>query len=89
VQSIKQECLDHFLVFGLRHLDHLSREYLAYYLTERPHQAKDNEPLIKPNRRRRDKKHFVPLDEQIVPLSDVRCKQRLGGLLNSYSRKAA
>lgn len=53
VQSIKQECLDHFLVFGLRHLNHLCQEYLAFYLSERPHQAKDNELLTRPKRRGR------------------------------------
>lgn len=31
VQSIKQECLDHFLVFGEAHLRRLVAEYLAYY----------------------------------------------------------
>jgi putative transposase len=25
VQSIKQECLDKFIVFGLEHIDHLNR----------------------------------------------------------------
>jgi putative transposase len=47
VQSIKQECLDYFVVFGLRHMDVLCREYLDYYHLERPHQAKENEPLVK------------------------------------------
>ena len=30
----------------------------------------------------------VSLDE-VVPLKDVRCRQRLGGVLKSYSRRAA
>lgn len=45
VQSIKQECLDHFTVFGTQHMDYLCREYLEYYHTERPHQGKENELL--------------------------------------------
>ena len=49
VQSIKQACLDHFLVFGLSHLEHLCNEYLAYYLAERPHQGRDNELLVRPS----------------------------------------
>src|SRR5262249_3475983 len=42
VQSIKQECLDHFLVFGEAHLRHLCVEYLAHYHQERPHQSLKN-----------------------------------------------
>jgi putative transposase len=89
VQSIGQECLDRFVIFGERHMDHLCAEYLAHYHEERPHQSLENEPLKKPKRRGRPKKHCGPLDEQVVPLLEVRCKQRLGGLLKSYSRKAA
>jgi len=29
------------------------------------------------------------VDDEIVPLGEVRCKQRLGGPFKSYSRKAA
>jgi putative transposase len=31
VQAIKQECLDHFIVFGERHLNHLVREYVVFH----------------------------------------------------------
>jgi putative transposase len=31
VQSVKQECLDHFVVFGETHLRHILSEYLIYY----------------------------------------------------------
>lgn len=45
VQTLQQECLDHFIVFGKKHLDHLVREYLIHYHTERPHQGVGNVPL--------------------------------------------
>ena len=45
VQSVKQECLQHFVVFGEEHLRYLVFEYLAHYNAERPHQGKDNLPL--------------------------------------------
>jgi putative transposase len=81
IQSMQQECLDHFIIMGTRHLDHLCSEYLAYYHEDRPHQSLDNRPIR--NRRR------VPLTDDVVPLRSIRCKSRLGGLLKSYSRKAA
>ena len=34
--SLKRECLNHFIVFGERHLNFLIREYLAYYHYETP-----------------------------------------------------
>ena len=36
------ECLDHFLVFGEKHLDYLVREYVEHYHTERRHQGLGN-----------------------------------------------
>lgn len=30
IQSIQQECLDHFVILGTKHFDHLCSEYLAY-----------------------------------------------------------
>ena len=89
IQSISTECLDRFVIFGERHMDHLCADYLAHYHEERPHQSLDNAPLKQPKQRGRPKIHHGPLNEQIVPLSDVRCKQRLGGLLKSYSCRAA
>jgi putative transposase len=40
IQTIQQECLDHFVVLGQRHFNHVVAEWLAHYHTERPHQAK-------------------------------------------------
>lgn len=79
VQSVKQECLDHFIIFGETHLRYLIHEYLAHYLAERPHQAKDNQPLT-----------GLPPPPTSPPAAvDVVCAERLGGLLKHYSRKAA
>ncbi|MGV3607188.1 MAG: integrase core domain-containing protein [Planctomycetaceae bacterium] len=87
VQSIGQECLDQFVIFGTGHLDHLCQEYLEHYHHERPHQALDNEPLIRPKPRGRPKDKNE--SKAVVRLKDIRCKERLGGLLKSYSRRAA
>ena len=80
VQSIKQECTDHFICFGEDHLRHLCTEYVAYYNAERPHQGKGNMPLKK-SRCRKWKETDLAKDVVSVP--------RLGGLLKSYHRRAA
>jgi len=89
IQTIQQECLDHFVILGERHFNYLVSEWLEHYHEERPHQSLSNAPLTQPKKRGRPKKQHRPIEEQIVPLADVLCKQRLGGLLKSYSRKAA
>src|SRR4051812_49343223 len=45
VQSIKQECLDHFVVLGEGHLRRIVREYVEYYQEEWPHQGLANKSL--------------------------------------------
>lgn len=81
-ETIQKECLDRFVIFGESHMDHVCKEYLEYYHTERPHQGQgiENELLI-------TKRMATPVDA--IPLDEVRCSERLGGLLKSYSRKAA
>ena len=80
VQSVRQECLDHFLVFGEDHLRYLLTEYVQHHNEERPHQGRNNEPLGGPPG------HAFPAT---LCISEVRCQERLGGLLKSYSRVAA
>jgi putative transposase len=86
VQTIKQECLDHFIVFGEAHMSLLCAEFGEHYHRERPHQGLDNELIQKPHSTTR-KKSGSSVDS--IRISDVRCQERLGGLLKSYSRKAA
>jgi putative transposase len=87
IQTIQQECLDHFVILGERHLNYLVSEWLEHYHKERPHQALGNEPLRKPTSRGHSKNNRAKAAN--VPMSEVRCRQRLGGLLKSYSGKAA
>ena len=68
------ECLNHFFVMDERHLDYLVKEYVDHYNSERPHQSKDNKPLIQ-----------LPTPAK----GEIECKQRLGGLLKHYFREAA
>ncbi|MGE0538531.1 MAG: integrase core domain-containing protein [Pirellulales bacterium] len=90
IQTLQQECLDYFIPIGRQHLDHLAAEAMIHYHDERPHQSLDNgllAPLPKPKSRRKAK--AKPPDETTIALSEVRCKQRLGGLLKHYYRQAA
>jgi putative transposase len=77
VQSVRQECLDHFVIFGERHLRYLLDDYLDYYHQERPHQSKGNAPLVQTS--------------TVGPQSidKVACRSRLGGQLKHNIRSAA
>jgi len=80
IQSLRRECLDHFIPIGLRHLDHLVSEYLEHYHLERPHQGLGNRLLG--DRQRAG--HDPPEDE-----GEVVCRVRLGGVLRHYERRSA
>jgi len=79
VQSIKSECINHFVVFGERHLEHLIREYERHYNTVRPHQGLGNVTIPAP----------PPATEVPLDPSEIECDSRLGGLLRHYHRRAA
>jgi len=39
VRTVRQECLDHLLIYGRRHLERVLRAYVAHYDEERPHRG--------------------------------------------------
>src|SRR5207302_9038088 len=39
VRTVRNECLDHLLIFGRRHLEQVLRAYLMHYNGERPHRS--------------------------------------------------
>jgi len=77
VQTIKGECLDHFLIFGEEHLRYLCSEFLVHYHQERPHQGVGNVLLT----------GEAPPEEAVLSIHDIVCECRLGGLLK-HSRRA-
>lgn len=93
IQTLQQECLNYFIVFGAQHMDHLVAEMVSHYHEERPHQAKENEllalatPNAKPSKVNRKKKRKSRSD--VIPVSQIECRQRLGGRLKHYYRRAA
>jgi putative transposase len=87
IGTLKRECLNHFVCFGLRHFDHIVQTYVGYYNRFRPHQGKDNRPLTA----RHDP---IPIRATESPpsaevIGAVHRHALLGGLLNRYERKAA
>jgi putative transposase len=84
IQTIKQECLHFFVVFGERNLNYLISEFVQHYHEERPHQGLDNERPVRKGYQRK-----TADEPSSVSPSAIGCKRRLGGLLKHYYRKAA
>ena len=76
VWTIKHECLNKMILFGENHVRYVVEEFVSHYHEDRPHQGLGNRRIIEPE--------TPPSTE-----GDVICRQRLGGLLRSYYRKAA
>jgi putative transposase len=93
VRSIKFECLRHFVFFGERHLRYVINQYMSHYHEERFHQGIGGQ-LIRPtfangNALTGDEGHCVSDEASHCVGSEIKCRSRLGGLLNFYYREAA
>ena len=80
VKTVRTECLDHFVIFGERHLRHLLKEFMGHYLTERYHQGIGSQ-IIRPK--------ASPSNDNNATSGAIGRVSHLGGLLNYYRRKAA
>ena len=76
VRSVKSECLAQIIPLGERHLWKAVKEYTDHYHFERNHQGLDNELIER------------PIAEPNMDAA-VDCRERLGGILNYYHRRAA
>jgi len=76
VRSIKHECLDRMIFFSEASLRHAINEYIDHYHEERNHQGLDSRIIH-------------PQFESPNAAGDIIRKERLGGLLSYYCRKAA
>ena len=76
IGSIKAECLGRMIFFGERSLKRAIAAYLEHYHAERNHQGIGNE-LIDPG------------EEVCSESGEIECRERLGGMLTYYHRKAA
>ncbi len=76
VRSIKHECLRHIVPLGERHLRAIVHEFVEHYHVERNHQGLDN---------------VIPFPSRgsYTAVGRIERRERLGGLLHFYGRKAA
>ena len=74
VRSIKEECLDRLVPLGEWHFRRAIAEYVEHYHRERNHQGLEN--------------RLIASTPVINVASRVRCRSRLGGMLNFYERAA-
>ena len=44
--TLRRECLDHLMIYGERHLQHVLAEYARHYNEHRPHQSRDQRPPL-------------------------------------------
>lgn len=75
VQSIKSECLDRLIFVGESSLRRAVKEYMTHYHAERPHQSLGNQLIDFPAERARE--------------GPIEVRERLGGVLKHYYRRAA
>ncbi len=79
IETIKLECLNKFIIFGKRHLDHLVAEFTEYYNHDRSHMSRDHLPPV------RDE----PDEVEKLSIDQVEVKSYVGGLVKAFERKAA
>jgi putative transposase len=75
LRSLKEECLGRIIFFGEKSLHAATVTYLEHFHTERNHQGMGNRLLI--------------AGSEVGQMSgEIKCRERLGGLLRYYSRAA-
>jgi putative transposase len=75
IRTVREECLDHLLIFGQRSLQGVLTEYLDHYNQARPHQGLAQQAPIP----------YTPG----LPQGAIRHRKVLGGLIRDYYREAA
>ncbi len=75
VRTVREDCLDHLLVFSRRHLERILAEYVEHYNQARPHRGLDLAPP-----------HPVTVAADAV--GTIRRRDVLGGLIHEYELAA-
>jgi transposase InsO family protein len=76
VRSIREECLDYFIVFTYNQLHRIVKSYIDYYNNYRPHQGLKGIPN-------------APPEQEYPKTGKIKKKPLLFGLHNHYYREAA
>ena len=74
-RNLKSECLDRMIFFDRQSLENPVRLYVEHYHAERNHQGLGNELI-------------APGDDEAIA-GRIECRERLGGMLKYYHRRAA
>jgi len=74
--SVKEECLERMIFFGVKSLQAATVSFLEHFHAERNHQGIGNQLIVPGNAVGR-------------PAGEIACRERLGGTLRYYYRKAA
>ena len=77
VRTVRNECLDHLLVFGRRHLEQILRGYVAHFNAERPHRSLALAPPAGAHEARGS------------PSAEILRRDVVGGLIHEYYAAAA
>jgi len=77
VRTVRAECLDWLLILNRRHLERVLRVYVDHDNTQRAHRALALRP-----------RHPNTAPARSTP-GQIRCLDKLGGLLHEYDRAAA
>jgi putative transposase len=78
VRTVRAECLDWLLILNRRQLERMLRIYVEHYNRERPHRGLHLRPP-----------HPDPAPPAQPAVSEIRRRDRLGGLIHEYYRAAA
>ena len=76
IRSIKEESLDHMILFGEKSLRNAAQKFVSHHHAERNHQGFDNRSI-------------EPGDELRRTTGKIACRERLAGILRYYYRQTA
>ncbi len=87
IRSLREECLNHLIIFGLDRLQYVLDKYKDFFNQHRPHQGIGN--CVPEQLGHQMGGNAQDFDSNSVYTSDIQCHEFLGGLLKSYIRRVA